>query len=34
MSNIGAMQKPIFLTDNAGKTFNPLQLAFIKAPIL
>ena len=32
--NIGAMKELNFLTPNAKKTFNYLQLAFIKAPIL
>ena len=32
--NIRAPGEPIFLTPNAKKTFNYLQLAFIKAPIL
>ena len=34
MPNIGAIEKPNFLTPNAKKAFNHLQLAFIKAPIL
>ena len=34
ISNIGAMKKPNFLTSNAKKAFNYLQLAFIKALIL
>ena len=32
--NIGATREPNFLTYNAKKAFNHLQLAFIKAPIL
>ena len=32
--NIRAMEKPIFLTPNAKKTFNYLRLAIIKAVIL
>ena len=32
--NIGAIEEPNFLTLNAKKAFNHLQLAFIKAPIL
>ena len=32
--NIGATKKPNFLTPNAKKAFNYLQLAFIKALIL
>ena len=31
--NIGATEKPNFLTFNTKKTFNHLRLAFIKAPI-
>ena len=31
--NIGATKKPNFLTPNAKKAFNYLQLVFIKAPI-
>ena len=34
MPNIGAIENPNFLTPNAKKTFNHLQLAFIKARIL
>ena len=34
MPNIGAIEKPIFLTPNAKKVFNYLKQAFIKAPIL
>ena len=34
MPNIGAIGKHNFLTPNAKKAFNQLQLAFIKAPIL
>ena len=34
MPNIGATEKPNFLTPNAKKIFNYLQLAFIKASIL
>ena len=33
MPNIGAIRKPNFLTPNAKKAFNHLQLAFIKASI-
>ena len=33
MPNIGVTRKPNFLTSNTKKTFNYLQLAFIKAPI-
>ena len=33
MPNIGATRKPNFLTFDANKVFNHLQLAFIKAPI-
>ena len=33
MPNIGAIREPNFLTPNAKKAFNHLQLAFIKAPI-
>ena len=33
ISNIRVMEKPNFLTANAKKTFNYLQLACIKAPI-
>ena len=32
--NIRAIEKPNFLTLNAKKVFNHLQLAFVKAPIL
>ena len=32
--NIGATKEPNFLTSNAKKTFNHLQLAFIKDLIL
>ena len=34
ISNIGAIKKPNFLIFDAKKTFNYLQLAFIKALIL
>ena len=34
MPNIGATREPNFLTSNAKKTFNYLQLVFIKASIL
>ena len=34
MSNIRATREPNFLTSNAKKTFNQLQLAFIRALIL
>ena len=34
MPNIGAIKKSTFLTSNAKKTFNHLQLAFVKALIL
>ena len=33
MPNIKAIEEPIFLTSNVKKTFNYLQLAFIKALI-
>ena len=33
MPNLRAIKKPNFLTLHAKKTFNYLQLAFIKAPI-
>ena len=33
ISNIGAIKKPIFLIPDAKKTFNYLQLAFIKTVI-
>ena len=33
MLNIGATEKPNFLTFNARKAFNYLRLAFIEAPI-
>ena len=32
--NIEAIREPNFLTSNAKKAFNYLQLVFIKAPIL
>ena len=34
MSNVGAIEEPNFLTLDAKKAFNHLQLTFIKAPIL
>ena len=34
MPNIKAIRKPNFLTSDAKKAFNHLQLAFIKVPIL
>ena len=34
VSNVGATGEPNFLTPDAKKAFNHLQLAFIKAPIL
>ena len=34
MPNIGAIEEPNFLTSDAKKAINYLQLAFIKAPIL